>query len=61
MISNYFWTSNMASILFCNSDFSSIGSSIKGVCEAKCGKEDGGQGVDFFNSGAVNPYRLCEE
>jgi len=44
MISNYFWGSNMASILFCNSDFSLIGGSEKRVFEVKCGKEDGGQG-----------------
>ena len=44
MISNCFWASNMASVLFCNSVFSSSGGSEKGVCEAKCGKEDDGQG-----------------
>jgi len=27
MISNYFWASNMASILFCTSEFSSIAGS----------------------------------
>ena len=44
MFSNYFWASNMTSVLFCNSDFSAIGDFEKGVCETKCGKEDGGQG-----------------
>ena len=34
----------MASILFCNSDFSLISDSGKGVCEAECEKEDSGQG-----------------
>ena len=44
MISNCFWTSNIDSLLFYNSDFSSIGDSEKGLCEAKCEKKDGGQG-----------------
>jgi len=44
MISNYFWASNMASILFCNSVFSSSSGSEKGVCEVKCEKEHDGQG-----------------
>jgi len=32
----------MISILFCTFDFSSIGGSEKGVCEAEYGKEDSG-------------------
>ena len=44
MFLNYFWVSNMAFILFYNSDYSSSSSSKKGVCEAEYGKEDGGQG-----------------
>ena len=39
MISNYFWASNMTSIPFCSSDFSSIDGSEKSVCEANVGKK----------------------
>ena len=45
----------MASILFCISEFSSIGSSEKGVCETKYGKEDGGQGGWKFDWGRWIP------
>ena len=55
------WNSSMASILFCISDFSSIGGSGKGVCEAEYEKEDGGQGGWKFDSEEVNPHWLYEE
>jgi len=39
MFSNYFWAFIISSKLLCNSDFSAIGGSEKGICEASVGKK----------------------